>query len=144
MRIDKTNASLPKKFDDDESNVPTGAYQCELREVKEIGPKEGEDVGRLVFEFPIIEGRHRGKKLVSFCKMNLFAGNARGAKPSMLFKMLKDLGAADPMAGCDTDDFIGRRYTVVARNNDGKRAWPESIIPAEQPPADEPAQDDPF
>ncbi len=36
------------------------------------------------------------------------------------------------MSGFDTNNFIGKLYTVVVKN-EGDRAWPESILPTSTP-----------
>ncbi len=145
MRIDKTTASLPQQDFSEESNIPTGVYTCRLTEVKEIAPKQDDErqTPRLVFEYEVVEGKYRGKKLASIVRKNLFAGGGpKNAQPSHLYKLARSLGAADPM-NFDTDSFIGRTYTVVAENNDGKRAWPTNVLPAAQPD-ETPAGNDPF
>lgn len=130
MLINGQNAGAPQRNDED-YNIPSGLYLCEFRGVQEIPAKEGDTLSRLVFEFELVDGPYRGKKLSTFVRKNMFAGNARGSKPSNLYKLAKSFGVADPVARFETDEHIGQRFQIVAKNEDGKRAWPESFLPVQ-------------
>lgn len=134
MLLNKDTAGGQQRNDED-YNVPTGLYLCQFREAEEIPPKADDETKtpRLIFQFDIADGPYKGKKLCSFVRKNLFAGGgAKNAKPSQLYKMARSLGAPDPM-NFDTEQFVGRYFQITAENLDGKRGWPVSIIPAQQP-----------
>lgn len=136
MLIDQKTAG-GKALNAEDFNFPTGVYTCTLKDVSEIAARDDDPKGtpRLVFEFEVMNGPYRGKKTCTFVRKNLFAGGgSRNAKPSNLFKLAKSLGCADPMAGFDTNIFVGKFYTIVVKN-ESDRGWPESIIPASGLPA---------
>jgi hypothetical protein len=121
-----------KQINNEDYNFPTGVYTCRLADVQQIQARTDDErqTPRLIFEFEVVDGQYKGKKTATFVRKNLFAGGgSRNAKPSNLYKLAKSLGCADPMAGFDTTQFIGKLYTVVVKN-DSDRAWPESVLPA--------------
>jgi hypothetical protein len=143
VQIDKATAggSGGGQFKDEDYQFPTGIYMCRLNEVKEIGPRPDDEkkTPRLVFEFEVADGPYRGKRTTTFVKKNLFpGGGAKNAKPSGLFKLAKSLGVIDPMAGFDTDQFVGKHYQIMCEQNEDGRAWPTSYVPA-SPPGQAPA-----
>ncbi|OWK34359.1 hypothetical protein [Fimbriiglobus ruber] len=131
MRIDTTTAAGSAQRNDADYDFPTGIYTCRLDDVVEIAHKADDErkTPRLVFEFSVADGPYRGKKLSTFVRKNLFAGVQGKGNASSLYKLAKSLGVADPMLGFDTTQFVGKLFTIMAKN-EGTRAWPESIIQA--------------
>jgi hypothetical protein len=134
MRIDQTTAGGGGGRNDEDNLKEEGIFFFQLTECKDIPPKAGEKDDRVVFEFTVADGPHKGKKVATFCRKNLFPGKPGVSKPSNLYKTLRSLGVSDPMQGCDTDALIGKPYQIVCKRGDtGDRVWPEAIMPAGMP-----------
>lgn len=126
-----------KKFerDPEESNFPTGVYNCKLSRVEETGPSSKYPNGnpRIVFEFTVDDGPYKGKKAVAFIGKTLH--KSKEGRESNLVKWARLMGVQSPENGFDPDTLIGKTFQVMCEltpGTDGKpgRAWARQAIAA--------------
>lgn len=134
MLLNQQTAGGGSQRNDEDYDFPSDIYLMRLDDVVEIPPKADDErkTPRLVFEFSVVEGPYQGKKCSTFVRKNLFAGAGGRGNASSLYKLLKSLGVADPMAGVDTNQLVGKFWRVGVKN-EGNRAWPDSYYPANSP-----------
>jgi hypothetical protein len=135
MQIDTKTAPGGGQRNPEDSNFPTGIYLSRLVEVADIGPKKDDPggAGRLVFEFTVEDGPYKGKTASTFVFKKLYPKpTGRMGKASKLYDLAKSLGVIDPMAGFDTDQFVGKHYQIGVKN-EGDRAWVETVFPVAAP-----------
>ncbi len=112
-----------------------GVFNCKLDAVKDLPPPKANPDWRprVVFEFVVIDGPQQGKRTASVMQKNLFL-DKKSNKKSRLYEFAQGLGVIDPLAGFDTDAFLGRFFQVMTKLDEKGRAWPSGVVPIAAPP----------
>ena len=102
------------------SDCPAGVYKARFTGVEEMNHAEYGD--GLRFDFEVLDGPQKGKRTCRITSADPTPRNAAG-------RMLGDLAGVAPANGVSVnlDDYVGREFTIVVRENDSGRTRVESV-----------------